>query len=306
MHRAAALSRYDPDAPQVIVDEMNALHGTELRTSPEGAMDSKPKRAIKAKKMRRRYGLPRITKSFRLPEGGLILALRVMSHTVPDWAIQTSWWISGIFATGALWYFLSIKDNSYAAGSGVLALVFALMAIALHRRKDRLAEKLLPTELKDEVPDDHVRRSLDEATDVRLLQALPELKAMACRNAQVGWDNGTPSEMRKATYDVVDFYVFIWLKLAEFYPVKHFDKGGASAYIKRYVRERYKFHWGKHESDGPGTGGTIVGVLTGSDVMNDLDRLIVETATAVIGYRDDFDLSAWHARWKDASPSHYT
>lgn len=223
-----------------------------------------------------------------------------MNRTVPDWVIQTAWWISGIFATGALWYFLSIKDYSYAAGSGALALAFALAAVVLHRRKDRLAEQSLPTEFQDEVPNDYVRRSFDDPTDVRLFQALPNLKSIALRTAQPGWDTGITIEMRKATYDVVDFYELIWLKLAEFYPVKHFGKDGAAAHIKNYIRERYKFHWAKHEPAGPGTGGTIVGVLTGGDVMHDLDRLIVETATAVVGYRDNFDLSAWHDRWKGA------
>jgi hypothetical protein len=48
--------------------------------------------------------------------------------------------------------------------------------------------------------------------------------------------------MCKATYDVVDFSELIWLKLAEFYPVKHFGRDGAAAHIKNYMRERYKFH----------------------------------------------------------------
>ncbi|MDG4549291.1 MAG: hypothetical protein P9F19_08060 [Candidatus Contendobacter sp.] len=226
-----------------------------------------------------------------------------MSRTVPDWVIQTCWWISGIFATGALWYFLSIKDYSYAAGSGVLALIFALAAVALHRRKDQLAEKSLPTEFKDEVPADYIRRSLDEPTDLRLFQALPEIKAIAYRTAQAGWDTGITVEMCKATYDVVDFLELIWLKLAEFYPVKHFGKDGATTHIKSHVRERYKFHWAKHEPGGPGTGGTIVGVLTGGDVMDDLDRLVVETASAIVGYRDDLDFDAWRARWKGAGPA---
>lgn len=226
-----------------------------------------------------------------------------MSRTVPDWVIQTCWWVSGIFATGALWYFLSIKDYSYAIGSGILALIFALAAVALHRRNDQLAEESLPTEFKDEVPDDYIRRSLDEPTDLRLFQALPEFKAIAYHTAQAGWDTGITVEMRKATYDVVDFLELIWLKLAEFYPVKHFGKDGATAHIKSYIRERYKFHWAKHEPGGPGTGGTIVGVLTGGDVMHDLDRLIVETASAIVGCRDDFDFDAWRARWNDAGPS---
>ena len=120
-----------------------------------------------------------------------------MNRTVPDWAIQTCWWFSGIFATGALWYFLSIKNYSYVAGSGALAVAFALAAIVLHRRKDQLYEKSLPTEFKDEIPDDYVRRSLDEPTDLRLFQALHEIKAIAYRTAQLGWDTGITVEMRE-------------------------------------------------------------------------------------------------------------
>jgi hypothetical protein len=227
-----------------------------------------------------------------------------MKRTVPDWLIQLLWWISGIFATGALWYFLSIKDHLYAGVSGVLAATFALLAIALHRRKDQLAEQALPAELKEELPDDYIKRSLDEETDARLFGSLPDFKAIAYRTAQPGCDTGTTIEMRKATYDVVAFYKVVWLVLAEFYPTKHFGKDGAASYIRNFVREKYKFHWAKHEPEGPGTGGTIVGVLTGGDVMQDMDRLIVETAQAVVGYRDGIDFDAWLSRWNSASPSH--
>lgn len=227
-----------------------------------------------------------------------------MIRNVPDWVIQTCWWISGIFATGALWYFLSIKDYSYATGSGAFALAFAGAAISLHRRQDQIAEQSLPTEFKHELPDDYIRRSFDEPTDVRLFQSLPELKAIAHRIAQPGWATGVTLEMRNATYCVVDFYELIWLKLAEFYPVKQFGKDGAAAHIKNNIRERYQFHRAKHEPGGPGTGGTLVGVLTDGDVMQDLDRLIVETATAVVGYREDFDLNAWCSRWEDAGSQH--
>ncbi|AVG16858.1 hypothetical protein CFN79_13915 [Chromobacterium vaccinii] len=221
---------------------------------------------------------------------------------VPDWLIQTIWWISGIFATGALWYFISIKDYSSATGSGAAAVIFAMIAIALHRRKDQLAEQAIPAEFKESLPDDYVRRLFDDPSDVRLFQSLPDVKAVAYSAARAGWDTGITIEMRKASYDVVDFYEFVWLKLAEFYPPKHFGQDGANAYIRQYIRDRYKFHWAKHEPNGAGTGGTIVGVLTGGDVVDDLDRLIVETATAIVGYRDNFDFALWLQRWKSSSP----
>lgn len=229
--------------------------------------------------------------------------LGIMNRAVPEWLIQTSWWLSGIFATGALWYFLSIKNYSFAAGSGVAAVAFALLAVHLQRRKDQLAEKAIPAEFKDSLPDDYVRRSFDDPSDVRLFQSLPDFKSVAYQTAQVGWDTGKTIEMRKASYDFVDFYEYAWLKLAEFYPIKHFGQDGANAYIRQYIRDRFKFHWAKYEPKGVGTGGTIVGVLTGGDVLSDLDRLVVETASAIVGYRDHFDFNAWLQRWNRASPS---
>jgi hypothetical protein len=60
-------------------------------------------------------------------------------RVVPDWSIQTSWWISGIFATGAVWYFLSTKEYGFAVAAAATAGVFAGLAIFLHRKKDSLS-----------------------------------------------------------------------------------------------------------------------------------------------------------------------
>ena len=62
-------------------------------------------------------------------------------RSVPDWQIQTAWWVSGIFATGAAWYFLSTSNITLAVLSAVVALAFAAVAILLHRKKDALAAR---------------------------------------------------------------------------------------------------------------------------------------------------------------------
>src|SRR3546814_1861325 len=72
----------------------------------------------------------------------------------------------------------------------------------------------------------------------------------------------------------------------------------AEEYIGSYIQDRFSFHWSKHEPSGPGTGGTIVGVLTGGDVIADLEGLIVDTVTALLGYNDDFDLDQWRKEWE--------
>lgn len=55
---------------------------------------------------------------------------------VRDWWIQTAWWASGIFATGAVWYFLSTREYPLAMAAGVAAMVLATVAIVLHMKKD--------------------------------------------------------------------------------------------------------------------------------------------------------------------------
>lgn len=59
-----------------------------------------------------------------------------MTQRIPDWPIQASWWASGIFATGAAWYFLSQGNYVYTGFSAGGAIAFAALAVFLHHRKD--------------------------------------------------------------------------------------------------------------------------------------------------------------------------
>lgn len=221
-------------------------------------------------------------------------------RSVPDWSIQVAWWVSGIFATGAVWYFLSTKDVAFAVVSGIVAILFAGVAIFLHRKKDALAASLVPNELRSELPDDYIRRSTDNEAHVRLVRHLPELKAVVHRSSSEGWESPVTLDMREASYDMVDFLQFVWLKLAEFYPRKHFDGANARDYIETYTRTRFAFHWAKHESGGPGTGGTIVGVLTGGDVIQDLESLIEDTMRSLFFDSQLLNLDDWLERWEGA------
>lgn len=103
--------------------------------------------------------------------------------------------------------------------------------------------------------------------------------------------------MREASYDVINFLEYSWLRLAQFYPEDHWGGKDAEAYISNFIQDRFTFHWSKHEPDGPGTGGTIVGVLAGSDVIRDLESLIVETVSALFLHKDDFDFGKWNKEW---------
>lgn len=221
-------------------------------------------------------------------------------RVVPDWWIQTTWWASGIFATGAVWYFLSTRDYPLAGVAGALAVGLAVVAILLHKAKDRAARAVAPA-AADSMADEFSRRYTDQPSHVRFLKALPKLRAVVYEAAQEGWDTGVTADMRQASYDVIDFLEYAWTRLAEFYPARHFGDKDSREYIRGYIRDRFRFHWAKHEPDGPGTGGTIVGVLTGGDVIADLESLVADTVGTLFAHRDDFDLEAWLAAWKGGS-----
>ena len=64
-----------------------------------------------------------------------------MRKQVPDWLVQLTWFVAGIFATGALWYFISVKSTAMAIAAALAAGLFCLLAVYLHRLRDKIVEE---------------------------------------------------------------------------------------------------------------------------------------------------------------------
>lgn len=149
-----------------------------------------------------------------------------------------------------------------------------------------------------EAPRAYARRYLEYPGHYRFVKSLPKLKAVVLENAQEGWDTGVTADTREASYDMIGFLEYAWLRLAQFYPDKHWTGRSAEDYIRSYIQDRFSFHWSKHEPDGPGMGGTIIGVLTGGDVISDLEDLIADTVSTLFIHNKDFDFRDWRKGWK--------
>lgn len=223
---------------------------------------------------------------------------RKSAWAVPDWIIQVAWYGSGVFGTGALWYFLSLKEHWFAGLSFFFALCIAVIAIALHRKKDAYAMAMLPDEIKANLPDDYVRRSAEQLEQVRLILKFPEMKRLVRESCRVGWESGVTLEMQEASFDMLDFLQFVWLKLAEFYPRKHFGRVSAEKYIEKYIRDQFALHWTEREPNGAGTGGTIVKVLTAGDVVADLEGRIEGMMCTLFSDCQHLDLNKWLEHWR--------
>ncbi|WP_312483559.1 hypothetical protein [Stutzerimonas nitrititolerans] len=171
---------------------------------------------------------------------------------------------------------------------------------ALPAPKEETPNKIEQSSTTNETADSYTQRYLEYPSHYRFIKGLPKIYLAVRENAQEGWDTGVTADMRQASYDVINFLEYAWLRLAEFYPEKHWNGKSAKDHIRNYLQERFAFHWSKYEPNGQGTGGTIVGVLTGGDVISDLEGLINDTVSSLFMYNDDFDFNAWREAWKAA------
>lgn len=59
-----------------------------------------------------------------------------MTFRVPNWLLQSTWFIAGVFGTGAFWYYLSQRDSVLTCVSAAGAALFAAVSICLHILSD--------------------------------------------------------------------------------------------------------------------------------------------------------------------------
>lgn len=217
---------------------------------------------------------------------------------VSEWKIQLAWGGFGVLAGGASWYFFSLNQYLVGSVSMILALGLAALAIHLHKKADA-ASNSAPDSTPPPTPaEEFVQRYLDEPAEIRFVKTLPKLRLVIYGMCREGWDTGNSCEMRKASYELIGFLESSWVRLAEFYPEKHFGNEHAKAYIHQFIRDRFTFHWAKHEPGGPGTGGTIVGVMVGADVIADFEAMISDTVTALFLSTEGFNLKNWQKEWR--------
>lgn len=62
-----------------------------------------------------------------------------VKRPVPEWLTPLVWFLASVFATGAIWYFLSREELLPAALSAVAAITLVVVAVQLQRLNDRSA-----------------------------------------------------------------------------------------------------------------------------------------------------------------------
>jgi hypothetical protein len=84
--------------------------------------------------------------------------------------------------------------------------------------------------------------------------------------------------MLAASYDYVDGLQGVLVRRASFYPPATFGGDDPHKFFSEVLSSRYAWHRAHAEPYGPGTGGTIVNVITGGHVISDVEKMIVDIA----------------------------
>lgn len=128
---------------------------------------------------------------------------------------------------------------------------------------------------------------------------LPSYRKELEKKHQPEWDSGVTGRMVEASYDYVDDLRGVLIILANFYPPSVFGESDPHEFFSEVISSRYTWHRMHVEPYGPGTGGTIVNTLVAGNVISDVESMIEDMATSLVGYDDDFDWINWSRLWNE-------
>jgi hypothetical protein len=172
-------------------------------------------------------------------------------------------------------------------------------------RRRAAAEFVQSLDVNHSKPSEAVSRLWERPFDNEIIGyvlALPLVRRAAYVAAKPRWDSGIGSEMRDATYQLIDILENILVRLSSFYPPNQFGCP-APEYFASHVESRFRWHRLIYEPDGPGTGGTMMGEIVAGNVAADLESLVEQIVEGLyVGYYlDTFDVAQWRAEWSQAS-----
>ena len=140
-----------------------------------------------------------------------------------------------------------------------------------------------------------------EQANMALINTLPERLASIVHSTQTKMDTGVTLNMNEVIAERIAALKSMWLELATKYPKGAFGKGDHGAYFDRVVDARRDLYLALAEPEGPGTGGTIVGLTVGSQIYDDGKSIVAATASALLSMETPSSFwDDWNKRWAAA------
>jgi hypothetical protein len=130
------------------------------------------------------------------------------------------------------------------------------------------------------------------------VRTLPDLRRRAYAGARSGWDSGVTAQMVEASYGVIDVLRSALVSLAEYYPTGHFETDNPRDYFSELIATRFRWHRYHHEPDGAGQNGTMVNVMVGGSVIDDVGTMVEEMVRSLtIDSMTPDEWKKWETNW---------
>lgn len=130
------------------------------------------------------------------------------------------------------------------------------------------------------------------------INQLPEYRKQLREVAQPKWDTGVTATVVNANYDYIDALRGILVVLLQHFSPEQFGEKSPPEYLSEIITSRFQWHRSIAQPHGPGTGGTIVNILVGSSVVEDVEKMVEDTVMALVGYDDSFDWRKRPKKWR--------
>ena len=85
------------------------------------------------------------------------------------------------------------------------------------------------------------------------------------------------------------------MTLANYCSPEQFGSHSVQEYFSEMISSRFQWHRAISEQNGPAT---ISNINIGSNVIDDVEKMIEDMVMALVGYDETFDWKAWPKRWR--------
>ena len=136
----------------------------------------------------------------------------------------------------------------------------------------------------------------DEAL-ATILNTLPDIYADIYKRAAPLLGSVLRNDMLRGLVMIMDVFEQSWLRLAAWFPPRHFGGIRADEYFNKFRFDRYDYHLAMWEPEGPGSGGREAAIYASMDTLEDLERDLVETVRKLGLKLESFDFDKWRDRW---------
>ena len=124
----------------------------------------------------------------------------------------------------------------------------------------------------------NVKKPTGDPTLISYLNDLPALRANALNSAPWLADGDTTVELKAADGLIIEVLQRIWVRLASWFPPKHFGGVPAEEFISEFVASRATWYWALTDKTGTGDGlGSSAGLDVSGAVIKELNTAISET-----------------------------